>query len=157
LRTEVQCVSRATGAAVAYPSVAAILEVRITVLLGRWTSAAFVSLASLAALLPTSALKTIYAFVAASGARRAVHVRAARQTRKRGDQLLRRFATGRKDVVGIRTQIRIVSRETSPVTGYGAQCDFGPGCVSVDVLRAMYGSGSRVGTGTSEPRRSRKE
>lgn len=115
-------------------------------LLGRWTSAAFVLLASLAVLL--------LAFAAASRAKRAVRVRAARRIRKRGDQLLRRFATGPTNVAGIRTEICIVSADGARRR---AQCDFGPGCVSVDDLRATYGSGSLTPVPTREPRGSREE
>ena len=123
-------------------------------LLGRWTSAAFVLLASLAVLLLASALETTYAFAAASRAKRAVRVRGARRIRKRGDQLLRRFATGPKNVAGIRTEVRIVSADGARRR---AQCAFGPGCVSVDDLRATYGSGSLVPVPTREPRSSREE
>ena len=123
-------------------------------LLGRWTSAAFVFLASLAVLLLASALETTYAFAAASRAKRAVRVRAARRTRKRGDQLLRRSATGPTNVAGIRAEIRIVSADGARRR---TQCDFGPGCVSVDDLLATYGSGSLVPVPTREPRGSREE
>ena len=138
----------------ASPAVAAILERRMMALLGRWTSAAFVLLASLAVLLLASALETTCAFAAASRAKRAMRVRAARRVRKRGDQLLRRFATGPTNVAGIRTEICIVSADGARRR---AQCDFGPGCVSVDDLRATYGSGSLVPVPTCEPRGSREE
>ena len=125
-------------------------------LLGRWTSAAFVLLVSLAVLLLASALEATYAFAAASRAKRAVRVRAARRIQKRGDQLLRRFAIGPTNVAGIRTEIRIISADG---TRRRAQCGFGPGCVSVDDLRvrATYGSGSLTPVPTRETRGSREE
>jgi multidrug efflux pump subunit AcrA (membrane-fusion protein) len=93
------------------PAVTAILERSMMALLGRWTSAAFVLLASLAILLLASTLETTYAFAAASRAKGAVRVRAARRIRKRGDQLLLRFATEPTNVAGIRNEIRIVSAD----------------------------------------------